>query len=864
MNIKSGFILQSLFCLLCVSTLTVPLHAQVVAEGVKNLAKVDKTFSFMFRDSRNTLWLGHGNISTTGKRFNNGLGFINSSVYAQNYTNGIFTDAVELDSTVYFAAYDGLYLYGGTTFVKDDTLTENACLEIHNSKVWIGTMGHGLFEKTANGYRHVDVIINSRSYDSIYSLKSDGSVLWIGSSRGLIKYDGSGFELFEVPVKFSNNPTSHRFQKIVADIEIDKNHQLWALTRNQEDSLECLFYLDNKQLKSALALYKNNCNSRQLIPRVANGMDINRNGYLIVGMIWGVLVFEDVLKPLLINDNYRLIYVQNPISYSRLSYVYQDVNDQLIVSPNYSEALIVLDLLSFKTESVHDQLYKTFAVNQININEIKATVANDGNLFSGMDPMLTFKSKPVFDIPNLGCAKPMYTSGLWMGGMDMSTDAVHLAAQTYRLNGSDYFPGPINLLTGTNDSVANVFYNRIWKIDRKTIEIFKLNYTSPLYKIPQEIMDWPAHGNVNFTQKLAPFVDLNANGRYEPLLGEYPDIKGDQMLWWVFNDLGKHNESNFNSLGIEIHGSCYAFYHKDLLATDTNFLINQTLFFNYKLINRSKKIYKSFYTGLFNDVDLGNYRDDFIGCDTVHNAGFGYNGDNYDELPDGFGLNPPMILCKFLNNKMTNFYEKGNLNWSPENYYRILRSSKAGDSSYTSTGFLNQGYPCNNPNNTGANFPGDRRFMMSTNTPVFKSDSAFNLEFAYVFLHKPTIDFLKEGCDEPKQILRRIQTWYENKSFPSKPYTNLSAAPRQSARHSFELYPNPASKTLNLHSDLLHMEVFGVKIIDAYGRTFWAQDSDLGTDPLSLSLDIASWPRGVYYVRLNTLYGSLTKPFIKT
>lgn len=836
-----------------------PLKAQIIAQGVSNIARIDKQFSFMFRDSRNTLWLGHGNFLSNGKRVSNGLGFINSTVYGRNYQTGIFTDAIELDSTVYFSAYDGLFQYSGTTFLKDDSITENSCLEIHNSNLWIGTMGHGLFEKKNSSYKQVLVSVNGQTFDSIYSLKSDGMTLWIGSSRGLIKYDGTTFELYEVSLKFSKGINSHTDQKIIADIEIDKNNKLWVLTRNQEDSLECLFYLENKKLKSAIDHYKANCSNNYLIPRVSNVIELNQDGHLMVGLLWGLLIFEDKLRPMILNDNFGF----NPLNYSKSAYVYRDIGNKFIVSTNYFDVLNSLDLSKFDPESIQKQLRKTFFVDQIDINEIKASIINDGNLFSNMDQIIEIEDKPTFDIPNVGCAKPIYTAGLWVGGFDEATGNLHLAAQTYRQNGSDYLPGPIDLVTGTYDSVSNRFYNRIWKIDRKTIEIFKLNHQLPSYKIPSEIIDWPAHGKGNFTQDLAPFVDLNSNGIYEPLLGEYPEIKGDQMLWWVFNDLGIHAETNSKPLGIEIHGSCYAFYHNTLVNSDSNFIINRTLFFNYKLINRSKRNYRSLYLGLFNDVDLGNYKDDLVGCDTIENVGFGYNGDNYDDLPKGFGKNPPMIICKFLNQKMTNFSSKAApLMKRPDDYYRLLRTTALGDSNYKSIGFINQGYPCNNPYNTTNNLPGDRRFIISTNTALLNSDSSINLEFAYIFLHKPSFDFLKEGCDEPKQTLRLIQRWYDTKSFPSKPYKDLSAHTIIAGSH-FELHPNPASNSLNWNSDLLNSQILEISIIDQFGRTLWTKNPMKESNSMERTIAIQTLPKGLFYLKIKTLSGSFIKKIIK-
>ncbi len=54
---------------------------------------------------------------------------------------------------------------------------------------------------------------------------------------------------------------------------------------------------------------------------------------------------------------------------------------------------------------------------------------------------------------------------------------------------------------------------------------------------PIPILEWPANGNpfakgaggvaLVVNHDLAPFVDVNGDGKYNPLLGDYPAMKGD-------------------------------------------------------------------------------------------------------------------------------------------------------------------------------------------------------------------------------------------------------------------------------------------------------------------------------------------------
>jgi hypothetical protein len=57
------------------------------------------------------------------------------------------------------------------------------------------------------------------------------------------------------------------------------------------------------------------------------------------------------------------------------------------------------------------------------------------------------------------------------------------------------------------------------------------------------------------------------------------------------------------------------------------------------------------------DTDLGDYQDDYIGCDVMNNFGFTYNGENYDydvgENP-GYHSNLPVFACNVLNGPLAN------------------------------------------------------------------------------------------------------------------------------------------------------------------------------------------------------------------
>ncbi|MCX6269668.1 MAG: T9SS C-terminal target domain-containing protein, partial [Bacteroidetes bacterium] len=161
------------------------------------------------------------------------------------------------------------------------------------------------------------------------------------------------------------------------------------------------------------------------------------------------------------------------------------------------------------------------------------------------------------------------------------------------------------------------------------------------------ILTWPGNGNVALGQsaQLAPYYDLNNNGVYEPMLGDYPLIRGDQAVFFIQNDNRRlHSETTGDKLGVEIHGMAYAFDCQDDSA------LVYTTFLHYDVINRSNNTYHDTYFGTFTDTDLGYAWDDYVGCDVGRGSFYCYNGRNIDGSgkPDEYGAFPPAISTTVL------------------------------------------------------------------------------------------------------------------------------------------------------------------------------------------------------------------------
>ncbi len=316
----------------------------------------------------------------------------------------------------------------------------------------------------------------------------------------------------------------------------------------------------------------------------------------------------------------------------------------------------------------------------LDINNVRARINTGGDMWWDLPGGVGAK----YYIPANGTATSLFAGALWIGGLDINNQ-LKLAAQKFRQNGIDYWTGPLTVDgTAAIGAATCAEYDQFFKMTREVVDEF-LAHTNPEtgafepsddYQIPAEITKWPAHGDVSKGQSyyLAPFYDNNDDGFYEPEAGDYPYydienalchtsfptmeeelegtltnsilvdqvIKGDQTLWWVFNDKGDiHTETNGSSIGMEIRAQAFAFA--------TNDVINDMTFYSYEIINRSTFELTQTFFSPWVDPDLGFAFDDFVGCDVARGLGYCYNGAAVDGSGDveAYGDQPPAIGVDF-------------------------------------------------------------------------------------------------------------------------------------------------------------------------------------------------------------------------
>lgn len=495
----------------------------------------------------------------------------------------------------------------------------------------------------------------------------------------------------------------------------------------------------------------------------------------------------------------------------------------------------------------------------IEVGNVNTRVYADGKLFNDF-----YNSRAQFFIPKNSQTSAIYMAGFWVGGLiDLNfpsqPDLLRLSKVFYI--DSDFIQGPIRLNNRTGADPS--YWNKTWKITRSAIQNHINKFNTSDYIVPSELLDWPAHGKEGTAEILAPFIDLNGNSRYEPEKGDYPDIKGDEAMYFICNDARKGNQPE--AMEIEVHGMVYGF-------NSTDEQLSNTIFINLKFINRSLFNYRNVYFGMYNDYDLGDPYDDYVGTDTALNMVYAYNGDRMDGPRQGipsYGASPPAIGMMLLNQKLTNsmYYELNtNGNGEPENsadFYDCMQSKFKDGSSlkYGGTGYLKSNGATNQDadylfpgdptyfdanswteSNTFStpNAPGDRRIVGSTKIDTLKIGSFFEVDLAYVFAENSLKDETNtRSVIDLKNLGIKIKALYDsghiNQTIKPAPIVEKNYGP---------IYPNPIGEgqSILIEDD----NISTVEIYTIQGKLINRKDKN----NTSIRIEREDLAKGIYVIRL--------------
>jgi len=509
-----------------------------------------------------------------------------------------------------------------------------------------------------------------------------------------------------------------------------------------------------------------------------------------------------------------------------------------------------------------------FINDTLQANNVKALINSNGGLFFDYVGVGTYV---VPNKPDKANVSSLFVANLWMGGIDEEGD-LRVAAQTYNQSGLTFWPGPIV----ENYAHCNEF-DRVWTVSKASVDTFLNNYIETQGEIaksaiPQSILKYPATNNPHFdefplpqNESLAPYVDTNKDGKYNPIDGDYPAIKGDQNNWNIFNDARFYGRVQSCNYPLNMQIDCMAY------ASASNDYINNATFYDYTLTYKGNDTLTDFYLGMFVDPDLGNYLDDFVGCDIDAKMGYAYNGDDFDDGPEGYGDKIPAIGIKFVkslineNNEevdlaafvyyQNNFTEIGNpLN--SKDTYNYLKGFWKDDTPLTPGGNGYGGdtpYPfmySNPPKDengwseyTAGNEPGDRRFVMSVGPITLSPGEVQTVTIG--ILWEPNVDLdgnglgnpteKKYACDQPNGYVATMDSLATN--IQTNSITKLS------------IIPNPASHFINVSFGKMQAKFHKMKIYNSLGQVVY--QNEIPDNKKQVRIDVSAYKNGIYFIKVS-------------
>lgn len=506
-------------------------------------------------------------------------------------------------------------------------------------------------------------------------------------------------------------------------------------------------------------------------------------------------------------------------------------------------------------------------------NNASALISDEGIFFNNQN-----LSVAGYEIPSGSGKTSIFAMSHWIGALDIN-GMLHLSANSYGSN--SFHSGPIADQNNYGTlPYTNQYTECIWNVSDAEIQNHIANYSTLGYVTPSGILNWPGNGDVSLgvASQLAPYIDVNNDWIYDPSDGDYPDIKGDQAVYVIMNDESFNPDGN--QLGIELHIMFYQF-------SSGNYL-NNTTFMQCRAYNRSTTSYYDYRQALYIDFDLGNYADDYIGCDTINNIAYVYNGDDIDESSGGnigYGIDPPCQAVVSLSHEMSSFgYYTGSGTYpytdpaTDIQYWRHMNSQFSdgtqwvvGGTGYpgsfgstsSPTNYLYPGNP-NDPNswseqNTNAlgnaNAPGDRRVTMTISEDEFPSGTYICSEYA--FIYDKSFDRLT-NVQNVINIAGALRTWYDAQdgafACQSSPFNSLTEA---IPSVEFTINPNPSTGSITVSLPSTEDEVT-IEIHDLSGRVVY-KDVFHNTNEIQIKLSESS---GVYLIKTKINSNSSMKRLI--
>ena len=422
----------------------------------------------------------------------------------------------------------GLTMYNGTSFttynttnstLKSDTVISLAC---NSGNIYAGTY-KGLSVYNGTNFTNYNHAGSGMKSDTVYCITVEStSAIWLGNKYGIDKFNGSNFTFSYV--------TAGNIADTVNCIYLDSVNNKWIGT-----NYHGLIKYDNTNFYTLQQLYPNPNIQQDFIgvsqywPVTVKNICKGLHGGVFIGMDEYILPFSGILSALtgsieitgsqlyqypgyasgVVNPTSSYFIMQHDLASNILFFIIYGAGGASgnIVLYSYNPSL-------YTDNPPYDITNTNSAF--LDINNVNALITDNSNQHWD-----TRTSETKYFVSKQNNTSPLHGSSMWIGGF--ASGNLHMAAMTYRQNGYDFWPGPLNPATDAIDSATSQNYNQVWKVNRYDIANFLYewglgNVQSGAFVPPASITTWP--GNSPYTGKpLAPYVDVNHNGVYDPIAG---------------------------------------------------------------------------------------------------------------------------------------------------------------------------------------------------------------------------------------------------------------------------------------------------------------------------------------------------------
>ncbi|MEY5002149.1 MAG: hypothetical protein RLZZ211_2185 [Bacteroidota bacterium] len=463
-------------------------------------------------------------------------------------------------------------------------------------------------------------------------------------------------------------------------------------------------------------------------------------------------------------------------------------------------SLAILSFTTSFTTAVNAQFANQMILNH---NNVSCILTDEGGFFTNIS-----STNAAYEVPKGDSVNSIFAGSFLVGAQD-PMGQIYFSGRKYSLGGSEssFHSGPIaDPFFYGSISYTNAYQNALWKVSSEEIDLHQQNYQNAGYTVPNAILKWPGNGDATMgvAQQLAPYIDLNQNGIYEPVLGDYPDIRGDEAVYIIMNDESYLPDGN--QMRIELHAMFYQF--------STGNYLNNTTFMNVQVFNRSNINYMNYHQAIYIDYDIGHFADDRIGCSPDKNMLFAYNGDDFDETDggeNGYGPNPPCQALVSLSHPL----KCGAAFTTGQDYFAngdtslwLLMNSQWADStpwvnplSNLPTDFILPDNPnsANGWSEEAIGEPaGDRRGMITFYEPTFRPGTKICSDYAFIYSR---VGARLQNVQDVWNIATSLQALYNaTTQFPCQTSSVGILSEMKMPQKPFIISPNPASEMLTIES----------------------------------------------------------------